>query len=336
MKIKKIIPYIFSFIIMIVCIYYFLIFFRWFFLDANFLGDVSMCHVSGACWIYVIDNFKILMFGIYPSDQLWRVYVISFVSMLCVFFILSPYPKHKSFVCVFSIIILPLAVYCLMYGSFNLVRVPTNYWGGLFLNLLISFIVITISFPIGLLLAIGRTSDYKIISLFTTFVIEIIRSVPLITILFFATVILPFFMYPENVYDKFIRILIMYSIFSACYLAEIIRGGLQSVQVGQNEAARSLGLNEFQKLYLIILPQALRLSFPDIINQFILIIKSSTLVTIVGLFDILTIVKTTLIDVKWAPYYKEAYTFVALCFWLICYSLARYSQYIERGYKLYR
>ena len=166
--------------------------------------------------------------------------------------------------------------------------------------------------------------------------IEVIRSVPLITILFFASVILPFFMYPNNVYDKFVRIIMMYCIFSACYLAEIIRGGLQSVQIGQTEASKSLGFNDFQRSYLIILPQALRLSLPDIINQFILIIKSSTLVTIVGLFDILTIVRTTLIDVKWAPYYKEAYIFVAFCFWLICYSLARYSQYIERGYKLYR
>ena len=215
-------------------------------------------------------------------------------------------------------------------GSFGLEVVETHKWGGLSLTLVLALVGIVASLPIGVLLALGRRSDMPVVRSFCTVFIEMWRGVPLITILFMASVMLPLFAPEEIDFDKLLRALIGITLFQSAYMAEVIRGGLQAIPKGQYEAADALGLSYWEKMGLIVLPQALKIMIPGIVNTFIALFKDTSLVLIIGLFDLLAIVQAALSDPKWLGYSIEGYAFVAFVFWIFCFGMSRYSQFLER------
>jgi general L-amino acid transport system permease protein len=223
-----------------------------------------------------------------------------------------------------------VAFYLFHGGGFGLPVVETSRWGGLFLTLVVAGVGIVASLPLGILFALGRRSEMPIVRAVCITFIEVMRGVPLITILFMASVMLPLFL-PEGVnFDKLLRALVGVALFSAAYMAEVVRGGLQAIPKGQYEAANALGLSFWKTMGLIILPQALKIVIPGIVNTLIGLFKDTTLVLILGLFDLLGIVQAALTDASWIGFATEGYVFAALGFWIFCFGMSRYSMHVER------
>ena len=288
---------------------------------------------SGACWAYVGDRFVQFMFGSYPRDQLWRplLVVIMFVGLLIPF--LMPKVPRKGLNALLLLVVFPIvSFFLLLGGAFGLSHVETSLWGGLMVTLIISFVGIVTSLPIGILLALGRRSTMPILKTVCVAFIELIRGVPLITVLFMASVLLPLFLEPGNNIDKFLRALIGVSIFASAYMAEVIRGGLQAIPKGQYEAADALGLNYFHKMTFVVLPQAIKLVIPGIVNTFIGMFKDTSLVTIISMYDLLGIVKASFGDSGWITPVTPltGLIFAGFTFWIFCFGMSRYSAFIER------
>jgi general L-amino acid transport system permease protein len=318
---------------------------NWLFLSAVWTGaDRTACLTtvqggalpegwSGACWAYVGNRFLQFMFGSYPRDELWRplLVVILFVGLLIPF--LMPKAPRKGLNALLLLIALPVVAYFLLLGGvFGLPHVETSLWGGLMVTLIISFIGIVVSLPFGILLALGRRSQMPILKTVCVVFIELIRGVPLITVLFMASVLLPLFLTPGTHFDKFLRALVGVSIFASAYMAEVIRGGLQAIPKGQYEGADSLGLNYFHKMTFIILPQAIKLVIPGIVNTFIGMFKDTSLVTIISMYDLLGIVKASFGDSGWQTPVTPltGLIFAGFVFWIFCFGMSRYSAFIER------
>jgi general L-amino acid transport system permease protein len=325
---------------------------KWLFLDAAWAGmDRTACTTvtqggvqpdgwSGACWVYVGTRFVQFMFGSYPRDQLWRplLVVVLFVGLLVPF--LMPKVPRKGLNAILLLVALPIVAYFLLLGGwFGLSHVETSLWGGLMVTLILSYIGIVVSFPCGILLALGRRSEMPVVKTICIAFIELIRGVPLITVLFMASVLLPLFLTPGTNFDKFLRALVGVSIFASAYMAEVIRGGLQAIPKGQYEGADSLGLNYVQKMTFIILPQAIKLVVPGIVNTFIGMFKDTSLVTIISMYDLLGIVKASFNDPHWTTPVTPitGLIFAGFVFWLFCFGMSRYSRFVEQrldtGYK---
>ena len=321
---------------------------NWLFLSAVWTGsDRTACLTtvqggalpegwSGACWAYVGDRFLQFMFGSYPRDQLWRplLVVVLFVGLLIPF--LMPKAPRKGLNAILLLIALPVfAYFVLLGGIFGLRHVETSLWGGLMVTLIISFIGIVVSLPFGILLALGRRSQMPILRTVCIAFIELIRGVPLITVLFMASVLLPLFLTPGTHFDKFLRALVGVSIFASAYMAEVIRGGLQAIPKGQYEGADSLGLNYFHKMTFIILPQAIKLVIPGIVNTFIGMFKDTSLVTIISMYDLLGIVKASFGDSGWQTPVTPltGLIFAGFTFWIFCFGMSRYSLFVEHRLK---
>ena len=317
----------------------------WLFLSAVWTGaDRTVCLTvvqggalpsgwSGACWAYVGDRFIQFMFGSYPRDQLWRplLVVAMFVALLVP--MLLPKVPRKGLNAMLLLVAFPIVAFFLLLGGyFGLSHVETSLWGGLMVTLIISFVGIAVSLPAGILLALGRRSNMPIVKTFSITFIELIRGVPLITVLFMASVLLPLFLEPGNNIDKFLRALIGVSIFASAYMAEVIRGGLQAIPNGQYEAADALGLNYFQKMTFVVLPQAIKLVIPGIVNTFIGMFKDTSLVTIISMYDLLGIVKASFGDSGWITPVTPltGLIFAGFVFWLFCFGMSRYSAFVER------
>ena len=303
----------------------------WIFLDANFVGSTrDDCTNEGACWIFIKQNIKLIFYGLYPTEELWRinfVYLILFISGV---YLLIPNLKHKGWVGTFLLIIFPIICVIMLSGGLGLEAVETRLWGGLFLTLVIAGVGIVLSLPIGVMLALGRRSKLPVVSLLCTIFIEIWRGVPLITVLFMASNMFPLFM-PEGVnFDKLIRALIGVMFFSAAYLAEVVRGGLQAMPKGQYEASQAVGLTYWRMMALVILPQSLKMVIPAIIGSFIAIFKDTTLVLVIGLFDFLGIIQFVGTNPDWLGFSHEGYVFAAAVFWVFCYAMSWYSQRLEK------
>ena len=308
--------------------------FNWAVTNATLEPSVEACReVAGACWGFVNANLRLILFGTYPFNEQWRPLVAMLVLVGIIVGSLGavPYAGLRRWIVPMWVIGVPVIAILMWGGVFGLTYVQNSYWGGLPLTLLLSANGIIFAFPLGLLLALGRRSDMPAIRSICVVYIEIIRGVPLITVLFMASVMFPLFL-PEGItIDKLLRAQIGIILFTAAYLAEVFRGGLQAVPRGQFEAANSLGLSYWQAMRLIILPQAMRLVIPPTVGSFISMFKDTTLVVIIGLFDLLNTVKLALrSDPAWTRYYVEGYAFVAVIFFLFCYSMARFSIYLEK------
>ena len=287
---------------------------------------------GGACWAIIYVRFYQFMYGFYPREEVWRVnlsYIMLAVAIVPLLFDKFPFRKHfLKFTYVF-----PIIAFFLLNGGLGLEPVSTNKWGGLLVTLVLGCTGIALAFPLGIILALGRRSNLPVISMICTLFIEFIRGVPLITLLFFGMVMLPLFL-PEGIdMDGLARVLVAVTLFQAAYMAEVIRGGLQAIPQGQYEAARSIGLSYWQMNRKVVLPQAIRISIPSIVNTSIGLFKDTTLVIIVGLLDLLGIGRGALADTTWLGLAYEVYFFVSLVFFIFTFGMSRYSLYLEKKLK---
>ncbi len=305
---------------------------RWSLVDADWIGDTrNDCAGDGACWIFVTTRLNQFMYGFYPIVEQWRVDIgLLLLPGLMLPLFLKRFP-YKMGLGLGIVLVYPSIAYGLFYGGiFGLAEVETHRWGGLMLTLVLAVVGIVLALPFGILLALGRRSGMPVIKAFCVVFIELWRGVPLITVLFMASVMLPLF-FPEGVtLDKLLRAMIGIVMFQSAYMAEVVRGGLQAIPKGQYEAAEALGLSYWKSMALIILPQALKLVIPGIVNTFIALFKDTTLVLIIGLFDLLGIVQQAFADPNWLGYSVEGYLFAGLVFWAFCFGMSRYSQALER------
>ncbi len=287
----------------------------------------------GACWAFVGSKFHQFVYGLYPIDERWRVDIVFASGAVGIVWLIIENAPYRKWVSVFLLTAYPvMSLILLTGGNFGLVPVETNLWGGLLVTLVVAVTGIVASLPIGILLALGRRSTMPVVRMASIIFIEFWRGVPLITVLFMSSVMFPLFM-PEGVnFDKLLRCLIGVALFSAAYMAEVVRGGLQAVPRGQYEGAQALGLTYWKMIGLIVMPQALKFVIPGIVNSFISLFKDTTLVLIIGLFDLLGIIKlSTVADAKWftPSTAMSGYAFAAIVFWGFCFAMSRYSIFME-------
>lgn len=306
---------------------------NWSVFDAVFTGanHRNECReiASGACWVVVGARFEQFMYGFYPDHLQWRVnltFVLLFVALVPVLYDQTPARKWLLW---FSLIY-PVFAFFMLWGGLGLESVESQKMGGFMLTVLIGVTGIVVSLPLGVILALGRHSTMPIVRILSVWYIEFFRGVPLITLLFVASTLLNYFMPPGTYFDLLLRVIIMVILFAAAYLAEVVRGGLAAIPKGQFEAGDALGLTYWKSMRLIILPQALKISIPGIVNTFIGLYKDTTLVVVVGLLDPLGISRSTLADSKWQGLSTELYIFIAIGFFISCFAMSRYSLYLER------
>ena len=284
---------------------------------------------EAACWAFVQRRLPLFVYGFYPEAERWRVnlsFVLLILAILPVLY--DRLPGRRRWL--WYLPVFPFLAGWLLVGGFGLTPVDTDQFGGFLLTLIIGVTGISFSLPIGIALALGRGSNLPALRMLSVIFIEFIRGVPLIALLFVASTMLNYFLPPGTTFDLLMRVLIMVTLFSSAYIAEVVRGGLQGIPRGQREAADSLGLSYWKAQRLIILPQALKISIPGIVNTFIGLYKDTTLVLIIGMLDPLGIGRAALSDAAWAGLAREVYLFIAVFFFLCCFGMSRYSLYLER------
>jgi general L-amino acid transport system permease protein len=297
------------------------------------VADTAPCQVVkgvGACWAIITDKYRLILLGRYPYDQQWRpaICVALFVLLYAVSASRRFWRKELALIWIGILAV----IFLLMWGGvLGLPLVTEDYWGGLPLTLLLATLGLAFAFPLGVLVALGRRStNLPAVKLICVLYVELIRGVPLIAVLFMASVMFPLFM-PEGMnIDKLLRAQIGFILFAGAYLAEVVRGGLQSLPKGQAEAADALGLSYWKKTALIILPQALRLVIPPLVNTCIGFFKDTSLVLIVGLFDLLAMGKIAITDPPWQSFSTEIYLMLAVVYIAFCFAMSKYSRGLER------
>jgi general L-amino acid transport system permease protein len=305
---------------------------QWAFIDADWVGTSrDDCGSGGACWVFINVRLYQFLYGFYPEAEVWRVNsaMLLFLGPGSLLFI-RRFP-WKGWLGAALLLVYPLLAFGLFHGGWlGLPVVETARWGGLMLTLVLAFTGIVAALPLGVLLALGRRSRMPVVKALCVGFIEFWRGVPLITVLFMSSVMLPLFLPTGMDFDKLLRAMIGIILFQSAYMAEVVRGGLQAIPKGQYEAAAALGLGYGRTMALVILPQALKLVIPGIVNTFIALFKDTSLVLIIGLFDLLSIVQSAFADPKWLGYSVEGYVFAAVVYWVFCFGMSRYSQALER------
>ena len=307
---------------------------NWLVFQANWFGETRAdCTKEGACWVFIHARFGQFMYGLYPHELRWRIdlaLVIGLLSLIPMF--IKRLPRRGLYIACWAVSC-PLIVWFLLYGGFlGLERVETRQWGGLTLTLIIASVGIAGALPLGILLALARRSRMPVVRTLSVIFIEFWRGVPLITVLFMSSVMLPLFMSEGTTIDKLVRALVGVILFQSAYVAEVVRGGLQALPKGQYEAAESLALGYWKTQALVILPQALKLTIPGLVNTIIALFKDTSLVIIIGLFDLFSSVQQATVDPAWLGMSTEGYVFAALVYWIFCFSMSRYSQYLEKRF----
>ncbi len=306
--------------------------FRWGVTHATLSGLTrKACSGDGACWTFIRVRFPHFFFGNYPSDQYWRLgLVFALLAAFCIQALRDGVRRRWLWVLLLLIVYPALAAVLLWGGVLGLSFVDTSLWGGLMLNVIVSFVAVAGSLPLGILLALGRRSQLPVVRTLSVVYIEVWRGVPLLTVLFMSAVVWPLFLPEGFSVDRLLRAMAALVLFNAAYMAEVVRGGLQGVPSGQEEAADSLGLSWWQMQAFIVLPQALRIIVPGIINTVVDLFKDTTLVTIIGLFDLLGAVEQALKDPAWLGFATEGYVFSALVFFVCCFAMSAYGRSMER------
>ncbi|CNI47451.1 ABC transporter permease [Yersinia intermedia] len=307
---------------------------NWTIFNANWLGTSRTdCTREGACWVFIHARFGQFMYGLYPIEQRWRInttLLIGLLTLIPLFW--RAMPRRGRYLAVWMVAY-PLLVWLMLYGGFlGLTRVETRQWGGLTLTLIIAAVGIVGALPLGILLALARRSSMPVVRILSVVFIEFWRGVPLITVLFMSSVMLPLFMTEGTSIDKLIRALVGVVLFQSAYVAEVVRGGLQALPRGQTEAAESLGLGYWKTQGLVILPQALKMVIPGLVNTIIALFKDTSLVIIIGLFDLFSSVQQATVDPAWLGMSTEGYVFAAAVYWIFCFSMSRYSQHLEKRF----
>ena len=300
---------------------------------ANGSADNAACSAVkgvGACWAVITDKYRFILFGRYPFDQQWRpaICIALFIGLFVVSAMRRFWRRELAFIWIGTLV----AIGVLMWGGIlGMPYVAQDSWGGLPITLILSTFGLALAFPLAILVALGRRStNLPAVKMICVLYVELIRGVPLISLLFMASVMFPLFM-PEGVnIDKLLRAQIAFILFAAAYLAEIVRGGLQSLPKGQAEAADALGLSYWSKTGKIILPQALRMVIPPLVNTFIGFFKDTSLVLIIGIFDLLTAAKVAISEPAWQGFSTEVYVVLAMIYFTFCFAMSKFSRGLER------
>jgi general L-amino acid transport system permease protein len=298
--------------------------------------DGSLCrdHQDGACWAFIAAKLEYLRFGSYPLSQRWRADAVEATGACLIVWLLWPSAPRRIWAALFFFAVYPFATLVLLRGSevLGLPIVDTLLWGGILVSLLTALVGIVFSLPLGVLLALGRRSQMPVVRMASIMFIEFVRGVPLITILFMANTVLPLFAPGAWTPDRFLRPLIGIALFSAAYMAEEVRGGLQSLSRGQYEGALALGLNYPRMTVLVILPQALTMVIPGIVNNFVGLFMDTTLISVVGVTDFLETMNNAFKDPAWSgpTIMSTGYAFAAIFYFVFCYGMSRYSASVER------
>ena len=291
----------------------------------------------GACWAFVVDRFAYTIYGSYPVDGRWRANLFFVLGAIAIWWVLHPRAPNKGWGMLYAFVIVPIVSFFLLRGASwlewaGMPYVETARWGGLLVTLVVAAVGIVVSLPIGILLALGRRSKMPVVKFFSVMFIEFVRGVPLITVLFMANTMLPLFLPESWSPDKLLRALVGIAMFASAYMAEVVRSGLQALPKGQYEGAMAMGLNYPQMMRLIILPQALKVAIPNIVNTYIGLLKDTSLLLIVGIFDFLKAIETARIDPIWAAPTTSptGYAYAAVVYFMMCYGMARYARNMER------
>ena len=303
---------------------------RWAFVDAVWTTDDSnVCrNIAGACWAVVAEKYRVIFFGTFPYEEHWRGVIVIFIVIALA--IVSAFRRFWSYWLFYAWVASTVIVLILMFGGiFGLEPTGTYQWGGLPLTFLLFIGTVVCGLPAAVMLALGRRSEMPVIRALSVGFIEITRGIPLIVVLFMASLMFPLFVPERLTIDKLLRAEIGMILFFGAYAAEVVRGGLQAIPRGQYEAADASGLTYWQKTRRIILPQALRIVIPALMNDIIRAFKNTTFVSILGLYDILGATKAALEDMQWVRYSPEAYIFVFALYFVCCFSMSKYSESIE-------
>jgi general L-amino acid transport system permease protein len=304
---------------------------RWFVIDATFRGTTRAdCSGAGACWVFIRARLGQFIYGFYPVDQRWRVDLVAALLIACAAVLAVKRLPHRGAVAAGLAVVMPPLVLFLFYGGFGLPVVETRDWGGLMLTLFIAVYAGLLAVPLGILLALGRQSRLPAIRTLAVMFIEFWRGVPIIAVIFLASLILPLIVPSGIGVDRLARAVIGLALVIAAYMAEAVRGGLQAIPKGQYEAATALGLRYPATTVLIVLPQALRIALPAMTNEFIALLKNTSLVLIVSILDLLGVAQAALADPAWVGMTLEAYVFAGAIYWLLCFALSRASLRLER------
>jgi len=304
--------------------------FRWAFLDSLWSTTGHACReATGACWSIITTNLRFIIFGFFPYDQQWRPLLAMFILFGLLFYSRdrNHWSKYLGYGWILGLFVMGLLM---KGGIFGLESVESTQWGGLPLTLLLSVFGLTAAYPLGVLLALGRQSKMRAVKLLCVLYIELIRGVPLISLLFMSSIIFPLFL-PEGItINKILRAQVAIILFTGAYIAEVVRGGLQGMSRGQYEAAESMGLNYYLTMRLVILPQALKIVIPPTVSILISAFKDTSLVVIIALWDLLKTTQSVLSNPEWMGFSREAYLFIAILYFLGCFSMSNYSRKLER------
>lgn len=308
---------------------------NWAFLEAAFLPAApETCRaVDGACWSFVIAKHSQILFGIYPPDERWRPALVCALLIGLLLYSVRPAAWRRALFGIWAAAI--VAVFVLMLGGVaGLPVVPTALWGGLPITLILTVVAIGAAFPLAIMLALARRSNLPAIRALSVLFIETTRALPLLSILFIASIMLPLLLPEALLPDKFFRALFALLLFASAYMAEVIRGGLQALPNGQTEAAQALGLSYWKTQRLIVLPQAITIVIPALTNTIIVMIKNTSLVLVVGLFDLVSSGKAALADPAWSSPAAETYIFIAAIYFILCFAFGRFADSLERRRKV--
>lgn len=304
--------------------------FQWIFIDSRWLSTSVECRsVDGACWSIISQNYRFILFGFFPYESQWR--PLAAIILLVILLLVSRNRKLWNKMLLYAWIAGFFCMALLMKGgALGLVPVESAQWGGLPLTFLLAVFGLTAAYPLGVMLALGRRSRMPVIRVFTIIYIETIRGVPLVSLLFMSAVVFPLFL-PEGItINKLLRAQVAIILFTAAYIAEVVRGGLQGIGSGQYEAAASMGLNYFQTMRLVILPQALKIVIPPSVSILISAFKDTSLVVIIGLYDILKTTQSVLANPLWMGFSTEAFLFLSMIYFICCYAMSNYSRQLEK------
>jgi general L-amino acid transport system permease protein len=301
----------------------------WAFIDAVWRPDSKACRAAtGACWGFIADKHRFILFGTYPFEEHWRPAVSTL--LLIALWVLSAWRANwkPRLIAMWAIGLTAIGI--LMWGGvFGLPYVENERWGGMILTLILFTFGVAFAFPLSILLALARRSDLPAMRALAVGYIELVRGVPLISLLFMASVMLPLFLPAGVALDKLLRAQLALILFAGAYLAEVVRGGLQAIPKEQYEAADALGLTYWERTLHVVLPQALRIAVPPLVSTFIGFFKNTSLVVVIGLFDFLSTVKVSLNEPAWTGFGVEAYFFTALVYFVFCYAMSLYSRRLE-------
>ncbi len=304
---------------------------NWALIDAHWsVASPDNCREAGACWAFIGAKLRLILFGLYPPEEQWRPMIVIALILVMIIASLSPRVWGARMLLLWALAIAVMLV-LMRGGLFGLVPVPTSRWGGLPVTLLLATLSLGLAFPLAVLLALGRRGRLPVARAVSVTMIELVRGLPLVGLLFVAAILLPLLLPPDWTMDKLGRTLAALTIFAAAYLSEVIRGGLQGLDDGQVEAAKALGIPYWKTVWYIVLPQAIQNVIPPLTNTAIVMVKNTSLVLIVGVFDMLSAARSAATDPEWPAPSTEAYLFVALIYFAICFGISIYSRHLETG-----